>query len=112
MANRLAVAADGADLPRLEVVLTEQRCNALGGQRCPLLFRQRGAGQFVVSGAAQGQQLLAKGRRHRNIVVAEQPGAVVLLDQRYVQTVQAGPGHDAEIERHTQSLRASMTERS
>lgn len=60
VANRLAVAADGADLPRLEVVLTEQRCNALGGQRCPLLLRQRGAGQFVVSGAAQGQQLLAK----------------------------------------------------
>ena len=100
VAHGLPVTADGADLAGLQVLLSEQRGDALRGESRPAMLGQGGAGQFIPPGAAQRQQFLAQIDRHGYEVVAQQSRVVALLDQGNVQAIQAGSGHHTEIQAH------------
>ena len=49
---------------------------------------------------AQRQQVAAQSFRHGAVERGEETGALILIDQRDVQSVQTGPGHHANIEGH------------
>ncbi|MCY1420626.1 hypothetical protein D9M71_362530 [compost metagenome] len=95
MANRLPVAADGADIGGGQSLFLQQFGDALRGEAHPLLLGAGGAGQFIGAGCAETEQLGTQRGGHGNVVGSEQDGGAVLLDEGDIQAVEAGSGHQA-----------------
>ncbi|MOA20900.1 hypothetical protein D3C78_1413700 [compost metagenome] len=57
VAHGLPVAADGANGAGVEVLGAQQLVDALGREANPVLLRAGGAGQFIRTGGAEGQQV-------------------------------------------------------
>lgn len=100
MAHCLAMTTDGANLLRGQVLLLQEFVDSGSGQFDPALFCNGRARQFIIARGAQRQQVAMQLFWHGAIEGGEQVRALILIDQRDVQPIQAGAGHHANIEGH------------
>jgi len=108
VANGLAVAANRANIFGFQFLLVEEGVNTPCRQFHPVLLGDGGAGNLVRAAGAQTKQLGAQGVRHWRVVRGDEFYRRGQLDQRYVQAVEAGPGHHTYIKRHGLALSRSQ----
>ena len=98
VAHGLAVGANGGDVVRGEAGLCEEGGDGVGAGFGVLPGGDGGAMKFVVARLAQCLQRGAQGGRHGLFVVGEVVVvAAGFADERGVDAVQAGAGHDADV---------------
>lgn len=100
MAHCLAMATDGANLLRGQVLLLQEFVDSGSGQFDPVLLGNGRARQLIIARGAQRQQVATQLFRHGAVECREEVRALILINQRDVQPIQAGAGHHANIEGH------------
>jgi len=68
MANGLAMAAYRADVCRGQMLLCQERVDALRGQFDPVVFRDCTASHFILAAGAQAKQLATQSLRHGDVM--------------------------------------------
>ncbi|SVK53266.1 Uncharacterised protein [Acinetobacter baumannii] len=95
---RLAVAADGGDMIRVDAGLLQQAEHRLAKQRAQLCVQPADGGQRGLLPLAHPQDLFFQRDRHRMAIAGLlRHHAIVNRGQYHIDSVQTGAGHDAYI---------------
>ena len=108
MAHRLAVSADGANLFSRDAALFDQRLDNVGVDTDKRIGGQRGAVQFSLApGCSAPEARPATCRRtvdvHGHQLAVSRPSRRT-NDQRAIDPIERGAGHQADVERHASIL--------